>query len=126
MPWVAGLWLRPSSSPSGHLALTSIAPQDWIRELQATLSAGTIALEISSRNSRVAALQNRWDRLRAGLALVLDQRGADMAEVPGGASGFPSKTSRARIVTLWVSERSPQGCWPRLQADAGARRVSLR
>jgi len=42
------------------------------------LSAGTIALEISSRNARVAALQTRWDRLRAGLDLILDQRGADM------------------------------------------------
>src|SRR5450759_4959647 len=49
-----------------------------VRELQEALSAGTIALEISSRNSRVSALQNRWDRLRAGLDLVLDQRGANM------------------------------------------------
>jgi hypothetical protein len=49
-----------------------------------------------------------------------------MADLPGGASGFPSKTSRARFVTLWVSEKSPQGCCPRLQADAGARRVSFR
>jgi hypothetical protein len=59
-----------------------------IRELQETLSAGTIALEISSRNARVAALQKRWDRLRAGLDLVLDQRGADMADLPVGASGL--------------------------------------
>jgi hypothetical protein len=53
----ASLWLRPSSSPSGHLAFTSIASQDCIREPQETLSAGTIALEIPSRNARVAALQ---------------------------------------------------------------------
>jgi hypothetical protein len=66
------------------------------------------------------------DSLRWNLDLVLDQLGADMADLPGGASGFPPKTSRARIVTLWISERSPQGCWPRLRADAGARRVSLR
>ena len=59
-----------------------------IRELQETLSAGTIALEISSRNARVAALQERWDRLRAGLDLILDQRGADMADLPGDASGM--------------------------------------
>jgi hypothetical protein len=31
-----------------------------------------IALEISGRNARVAALQKRWDRLRAGLDLILD------------------------------------------------------
>jgi hypothetical protein len=58
-----------------------------VRELQETISAGTIALEISSRNSRVAALQKRWDRLRAGLDLILDQWGAGMADIPGGASG---------------------------------------
>jgi hypothetical protein len=60
-----------------------------VRQLQAELSADTIALE--RRNARVQALQKRWDYLRAGLDLVLDQRGADMAEVPGGASGFPPK-----------------------------------
>ena len=52
----------------------------------APLSAAIIALEISRRNSRVAALQERWDRLRAGLDLILDQRGADMGDLPGGAS----------------------------------------
>jgi hypothetical protein len=36
-----------------------------IRELQKTLCAGTIALEIISRNARVTALQKRWDSLRA-------------------------------------------------------------
>ena len=49
-------------------------------------AAATIALEISSRNARVAALQKRWDRLRAGLELVLDHWGADMADLPGGGS----------------------------------------
>jgi hypothetical protein len=32
-----------------------------VRELQEALSAAMIALEISSRNARVQALQNRWD-----------------------------------------------------------------
>jgi hypothetical protein len=58
-----------------------------VRELQ-ELSAATIALEISGRNARVAALQKRWDRLRAGLDLLLDQRGADMADPSGGANGL--------------------------------------
>jgi len=52
------------------------------------LSAATIALEISNRNSRVAALQKRCDRPRAGLGLILDERGADMTDLPGGASGL--------------------------------------
>jgi hypothetical protein len=43
-----------------------------VHEPQEALSAATIALEISSRNSRVAARQNRWDCLRAGLDLILD------------------------------------------------------
>ena len=43
-----------------------------IRELQETLSAGTIALEISSRNARVQTLQNRWDKMRR----VIDERAA--------------------------------------------------
>jgi hypothetical protein len=58
-----------------------------VLELHETNSARTIALEISSRTSRVAALQKRWNRLRAGLDLILDQRGADMADLPGGATG---------------------------------------
>jgi hypothetical protein len=45
------------------------------------IPAGAIALEISSPNARVQAVQKRWDRLRAGLERILQQRGADMAEV---------------------------------------------
>ena len=59
-----------------------------VRELQEAISSQVIALEISSRNARLRALQKRWDRLRAALDLILDQRGADMADVPGGASGL--------------------------------------
>jgi hypothetical protein len=59
-----------------------------VQELQEALSAATIALEISSRNARVVALQKRWDRLRSGLELVLDQQGADMADLPGGTRGL--------------------------------------
>ena len=57
-----------------------------VAQLQAELSAGTIALEISSRNARVQALQDRWDRMRQ----VIDQRAAsdDFAKVPGGTTGL--------------------------------------
>jgi len=37
--------------------LTNAKVRSRVRELQETLSAATIALEISSRNARVAALQ---------------------------------------------------------------------
>jgi len=71
-----------------------------IREIQETLFAGTIALEISSRSARIQALQKRWDHLRAGLDLILDQRGADMADVPGGASGLLMRAYKGkRLVT---------------------------
>jgi hypothetical protein len=72
-----------------------------VRELQGALSAGTIALEISSRNARVAALRKRWDRLRARLDLILDQRGADMADLPGGASGLLAKDCKGKQPTGW-------------------------
>jgi hypothetical protein len=56
-----------------------------VRELQE--AGATIALEISSRNSRVAALQKRWDRLRAGLDLILDQRGPTWPMCPAAPAG---------------------------------------
>ena len=59
-----------------------------LAELQQTLAAGVIALEISSRNARVQALQERWDRMRTGLNLLLTERGAVMSETAGGASGL--------------------------------------
>jgi len=40
----------------------------------------------ATRASRL--LQKRWDRLRVGLDLILEERGADMADPPGGASGL--------------------------------------
>jgi hypothetical protein len=33
-------------------------------------------------------VQERWDRPRAGLDLILDQRGADTSDLPGGAGGI--------------------------------------
>jgi hypothetical protein len=57
-------------------------------------------LEISSRNSRVAALQKRWDRLRARLDLIFDQRGADMADLRDGLLVRDYKGKKAdRLVT---------------------------
>jgi hypothetical protein len=64
--------------------------------MQEALSAATIALEISSRNARVQALQKRWDHLRASLDLILNQRGADMADLPGGASGILRRDYKGR------------------------------
>ena len=72
-----------------------------VRELQDGLSAAMIALEISSRNARVAALQKRWDRLRVGLDLILNQRGADMADLPDGASGLLVRGCKGKEPISW-------------------------
>jgi len=73
-----------------------------------------IALEISSRNVRVAALQKRWDRLRAGLDLILQQRGAEMADLPGGGSGLLARGYKGkkadRLVTRTI--RAWSRCLP--------------
>jgi hypothetical protein len=72
-----------------------------VRGLQETISAATITLEISSRNARVQARQKRWDYLRAGLDLILDQRGADMADLPGVPTGCSPGTTKARTRNGW-------------------------
>jgi len=43
------------------------------------------------------ALQKGWDRLRASLDLVLDQRGADMADLPDGASGMLVRGYKGKV-----------------------------
>jgi hypothetical protein len=53
----------------------------------------------ATRASR--ALQKRWDRPRAGLDLILDQRAAEMADVPGGASGLLCRDYKGKEATGW-------------------------
>lgn len=55
-----------------------------VAELRAELTERVIAAEISDRNARVAALQDRWDRMKA----LLNARAAEHASVPGGSSGL--------------------------------------
>jgi hypothetical protein len=45
-------------------------------------------VSLINRNARVQALQDRWDRLRVGVAQLMAERGADMAEAPGGSTGL--------------------------------------
>ena len=63
--------------------------------------------QASPFNSRVAALQKRWDRLRAGLDLILDQRGADMADIPGGASGLLVRDYKGKEADRLVTRIDP-------------------
>jgi len=55
-----------------------------VRELQTTIAEGVTVREISSRDARVHALQDRWDRLRR----LIEVRAAEMADVPGGETGL--------------------------------------
>jgi gamma-glutamyl phosphate reductase len=78
-----------------------------VHESQEALSAATIALEIISRNARVQALQERRDYLRASLDLILNQRGADMADLPGGTSGVLVRDCKRKRADRW-QRRSPE------------------
>jgi hypothetical protein len=48
------------------------------------------------------ALQKRWNRLRAGMEPILDQRGADMVDVPGGARGILCRDYKGSEEPDWV------------------------
>ena len=53
-----------------------------------TLAAATIQLEISNKNARLQVLQERLNQLRVKLDTVLEERGEDMKDVPGGSTGL--------------------------------------
>jgi hypothetical protein len=64
------------------------------------------------QRARGAALQKRWDRLRGGLDLILQQRGADMIDLPGGASGLLARDYKGSAsgvsATISVSAGGPR------------------
>jgi Terminase small subunit len=112
----------PKGASTSAARMLAIAPVcSRVRELQEAISASTIALEISTRNARVTALQKRWDRLRSGLELILDQRGAEMAHVSGGASGmlcrdYKGKERFGRLSQSSARPRASGGNGPLRQA----------
>jgi|ERR1035437_3259289 hypothetical protein len=70
----------------------------------------------SAAATRVAALQKRWDRLRAGHDLILDQRGADMADLPGGESGMLARDYKGNKPIGWWSASIP--VWSRCSPNS--------
>jgi hypothetical protein len=52
-------------------------------------------------------LQKRWDRLRAGLDLVLAQRGADMGRFAGGANGLLARDYKGKNAERLVTRIDP-------------------
>jgi len=77
LPWVSGR--RPQPSPLRSRAST---PASWRSK-----SAGTA--------------------LRAGLDLILDQRGAEMADVPGGDSGLLVRDYKSKEADRLVARIAP-------------------
>ena len=71
-----------------------------VHEPQKALSAATLTWK-SAAAIPASRCSKRWDRLRSGLDLILDQRGVDMADIPGGASGLLVATTRARKPPGW-------------------------
>jgi hypothetical protein len=71
------------------------------------------------------ALQKCWDRQRAGLDLILDQRDADMADLPGGASGLLVRHYKPRNPNRLVAASNPRSRsasrQPKGRAPAGRR-----
>jgi hypothetical protein len=55
------------------------------------------------------ALQKRRDRLRVRLGLILDQRGADTADLPGGASGLLVRDYKGKELLSNWNLRSRRG-----------------
>lgn len=66
------------------IALDSISQR--IKELREIIAAGVVRLEITERNNRIQALQERWNAMRA----VIQARAQDpaIAQVPGGETGL--------------------------------------
>jgi hypothetical protein len=63
-----------------------------VLELRTTRSnevvAGTILRDVTDRNRRIEEWQARWEELREAIDGIVVERGEDMAEVPGGSTGF--------------------------------------
>jgi hypothetical protein len=80
-----------------------------VHELQEAISAVTVALEISSRNSRVVALQKRWER---------------PARRPGSARRGHGRRTRRRQRGCWCAStraRKPTRLVTRIDPGAGSR-----
>jgi hypothetical protein len=73
-----------------------------VRERPTAIAAGVIARGISSRNARVQALPHRWNRLRAAVERLLDERRLSRA----GPRSAPTLAGMAEVHPMrWFSAR---------------------
>ena len=63
-----------------------------VAEIRSALAEGIIQREITNRNARVGLLQDLVERMRR----LIEERGAEMADVPGGSSGLLVKTYKGK------------------------------
>src|SRR5512132_4394383 len=79
-------YLGGGAAQSALRLLKNVHISARVKELQETIAAGTIALESSSRNARVQALQDRWDKLRQ----VIKERAEvkEFSDISGGKTGL--------------------------------------
>ena len=63
-----------------------------VAEIRSTFAEGIVQREITDRNARVGILQDLVDWMRK----VIEERGAEMADVPGGSSGLLVKTYKGK------------------------------
>jgi hypothetical protein len=99
--YIAAGYSKASAGSNGARMRENEGVSARIAALQATLSAGTIALEISSRNARVQALQNRWDLLRQVITERAEhyRNGGDDEydkAIPGGTTGLLVKDYKGK------------------------------
>ena len=88
--YVAAGYSERGADRSGHRLLRNAEVCRRVKELQQILADGVIKLEISDRNARIQAYQDRRDRMRA----LMDARAQDpaMATAAGGKTGLLVRT----------------------------------
>jgi hypothetical protein len=80
-----------------------------VREPQEALSAATIALEISSRNARVAALQDRWTGCAPASSCSPTSGARTWPNCPGAPAGCRCATPGARLRSAGDPHRPRRG-----------------
>jgi hypothetical protein len=94
---------KGGATQSAARLLTNANVRARIEELKAAIAAGVVHREICARSARIEALQYRWNRLRASLDSLLNERGADMAHIPGGSSGLLCRDFKGKDANVEVS-----------------------
>ena len=92
--YVSDGYSKAGASPSSARMLTNAMVKARIRELQSTIAQATIEASIREVNARVAAQQDRWERMQR----VIDERAQDPDHLvaPGRLDGATGTYRRRR------------------------------